>query len=86
MGTKRKAVISAESEDLERVEALVRARRFKTVSDFVRQAMQEKLARLAEARLAEDVARYCAVGHAAEDADLVDAQAFDARGKRRAKR
>ncbi len=86
MTTKRKAVISADSEDLERIEELVRARRFKTVSEFVRQAMQEKLARFAEARLAEDVARYCAEGRATEDGDLVDAQAFDERGGRRAKR
>lgn len=86
MVTKRKAVISADVDDLERIEELVRARRFKTVSEFVRQAMQEKLARFAEARLAEEVARYCAEGRAAEDADLVDAQALDERGGRRAKR
>ena len=86
MGAKRKAVISAEADDLARVEALVRARRCKSVSEFVRQAMQEKLARLADARLAEDVARYCAAGHAAEDADLVGAQALDAPRRRRAKR
>lgn len=85
MGTKRKAVISAEAADLARVEALVRARRYETVSHFVRQAMEEKLARLAEARLAEDVARFCANGHASEDLDLVAAQAFPAQRSRRAK-
>jgi len=35
-----------------------------------------------ESRLAEDVARYCAEGHGAEDAELVAMQAFDRRRRR----
>ena len=55
--------------------------------------MDEKLQRIERERLAEAVERYCAAGHAVEDLDLIDAQAFDGkqaarkpRGSRRAKR
>ena len=48
--------------------------------------------RAARERIAEAVERYCAAGHAVQDLDLIDAQAFDskppahkARGSRRAK-
>lgn len=38
--------------------------------------VKAKLERLEKARLAEAVKRYCAAGHALEDTDLIDAQAF----------
>lgn len=91
--TKRKAVINADAAQIERVKPLIDAGRYRTLSEFVREAMAEKLQRLESDQLAAAVDRYCAAGHAAEDLDPIDAQAFDAappshgtRGSRRAKR
>lgn len=90
---KRKAVINADLSQLERVQPLIDAKRYRTLSEFVREAMEEKLQRVEEERVAEAVERYCAAGHAEEDADLLEAQAFDVgppagsrRKPRRAKR
>jgi len=52
VGPKQKTVISLDAEDLAFVEDLVRARHFVTVSEFVRLAIREKLADLAETELA----------------------------------
>ena len=91
--TKRKTVINAEASQIERVQPLIEAGRYRTLSEFVREAMDEKLQRIERERMAEAVERYCAAGHAVEDLDLIDAQAFDGkqaarkpRGSRRAKR
>lgn len=84
MGTaKRKAVINAEASQLERVQPLIEAGRYRTLSEFVREAMEEKLQRVEEEQIAEAVERYCAAGHADEDADLITAQAFEVRRARR---
>ena len=90
--TKRKTVINAEAAQIERVQPLIDAGRYRTLSEFVREAMDEKLQRIERERIAEAVERYCAAGHAAEDVDLIDAQAFAnkpttrrVRGPRRAK-
>jgi Arc/MetJ-type ribon-helix-helix transcriptional regulator len=93
MGTpKRKAVINAEASQIECVQSLIDAGRYRTLSEFVREAMEEKLRRIDQEGIAEAVERYCAAGHAEEDLDLIGAQAFvrqrDARkgrGSRRAK-
>ncbi len=91
--TKRKTVINAEASQIERVQPLIDAGRYRTLSEFVREAMAEKLQRIERERIAEAVERYCAAGHAVEDLDLIDVQAFaskpalhKARGSRRAKR
>lgn len=91
--TKRKAVINAEAAQIQRVQPLITEGRYRTLSEFVREAMDEKLQRIESERIAEAVERYCAAGHADEDIDLIGAQAFDgkqpvlhARGTRRAKR
>jgi len=73
---RRKAVISADQEALADVEALVEEGRYATVSEFMREAIAWNLTRIRQARLAEQVARYCESGHAEEDGDLVSAQAF----------
>jgi Arc/MetJ-type ribon-helix-helix transcriptional regulator len=77
MSTKRRAVVNAHADQLRRVEQLVARGRYKTVSDFVREAMDEKLARVEDELLADEVERYCAAGYASEDADLVAVQAID---------
>jgi len=90
---KQKAVVNAEKSQLDRVQRLIDNGRYRTVSEFVREALDEKLRRIEQDRIAEAVARYCAAGHADEDTDLIDAQAFDAgsglrkrKGSRRAAR
>ena len=77
MGTKRRTVVNAEPAQIERAQALVAEGRYRTLSDFVREAMDEKLARVEDARLADEVARYCAAGHAAEDTDLIETQVLE---------
>lgn len=76
---KQKAVINAERSQLERVHRLIQRGRYRTVSEFVREAVEEKLARLEADRVAEAVERYCAAGHGDEDTDLIGAQAFHAK-------
>ena len=77
MGTKRRTVISAEAAHVRRAGALVAAGRYRTLSDFVREAMDEKLARLEHELLADEVERYCAAGHGEEDGELIAAQAVE---------
>ncbi|MDQ3033393.1 MAG: ribbon-helix-helix domain-containing protein [Myxococcota bacterium] len=91
MRTKARTVVSAEPDEIAEVERLVRAGKYETVSDFVRQAMREKLRREHDAALAEELERYVRAqpGERSEDDALVRAQALPAsrapRG-RRAKR
>ncbi len=75
--TRRKAVVNAEAEQLARVEGLVRAGRYRSVSEFVREAITEKLRALGQSRVAEQLERYCASDLDGADGDLIDAQAFD---------
>jgi Arc/MetJ-type ribon-helix-helix transcriptional regulator len=74
---KVKTVFSAERRQLSAIEALVEAGRYRSASEFLREAIDEKLERLRGSRLAEQVARYCAGGRAQEDLDLIGAQALD---------
>lgn len=80
----KRTVISAESSQLADVERLVDAGRYRTVSEFVREAMVEKLQRERDSALAEEVARYVATAAEASDdeAALIRAQALP--GARRA--
>ena len=76
MGTKRRTVVNADPRQIERAMQLVAQGRYRTLSDFVREAVDEKLARVEDALLADEVVRYCAAGHADEDADLIAAQSL----------
>ncbi len=75
--TKQKAVINAEASQLGRVQRLIESGRYPTVSAFVREAIEEKLGRIEQDRVAEAVERYCAAGHADEDLDLIAAQTVE---------
>jgi Arc/MetJ-type ribon-helix-helix transcriptional regulator len=87
LGPKAKAVVNAEKRQLAEIERLVKRGDYGSVSEFMREAVDEKLERLREMSLGEQVARYSAAGHSDEDGDLVAAQAFDTRTRRpRAKR
>lgn len=90
---KQKAVINAEKSQIERVKRLIDSGRYRTVSEFVREALEEKLERIADHHIADAVERYCAAGHDKEDLGLISAQAFGPKvrapkpkGRRRAAR
>jgi Arc/MetJ-type ribon-helix-helix transcriptional regulator len=75
--TKQKAVINAETSQLDRVQRLIDSGRYPTMSAFVREAIEEKLGRIEQDHVAEAVERYCAAGHADEDLELIAAQAIE---------
>ena len=81
---RQKAVINADKSQLHQVKRLIESGRYETLSEFMREAVAEKLERLEQDHVAEAVGRYCAAGHADEDVDLIGAQAFE--GKRRSRR
>ena len=74
---KRKAVFTAEPDQLEQIRQLVDSGRYRTSSELIREAIDEKLERVRRDLLAEQVASYCDAGYAEEDADLLAIQAFD---------
>lgn len=78
---KQKTVINAEKSQIERVKRMVDSGRYRTVSEFVREALAEKLERIADERIAEAVERYCASGHEGEDIEFINSQAFGQKGR-----
>jgi Arc/MetJ-type ribon-helix-helix transcriptional regulator len=76
--TKRKAVFTAEPRQLQQIEAIVQSGKYRSASEFLREAINEKLNRMRQKRLEAQVAAYCAEGYGDEDRDLSDFQAFDA--------
>lgn len=74
---KRKVVFTADPSQLRRIDEHVEAGRYRTTSEFLREAIDDKLSSLHASRLGEEVARYCATDHAGEDEGLIDAQAFE---------
>ena len=74
---KQKTVFTAEPEQLKDIGEVVRSGRYRSTSEFLRAAIDEKLQRLQRERLADHVSRYCSEGYADEDRDLVEAQAFE---------
>ena len=84
VAAKRKAVVSADAHQLRAVEDLVQQGRYRTVSEFVREAMAEKLERVRRGELAEQVTRYCAEED--RDDELIAWQASDAPVARRGRR
>lgn len=77
MGAKRKTVFTAHPEQMDEIHAMVRSGRYESASEFLRAAIDEKLVRLRQEQVAEQVAAYCAAGHASEEDDLIAAQAFE---------
>jgi Arc/MetJ-type ribon-helix-helix transcriptional regulator len=84
VATKKKTVISAERDHLREIQRLIGAGDYRTVSEFVREAVGEKLERIRDTRLRGQVARYVDAGLGQEDDDLVASQALPSR-KRNAK-
>lgn len=73
---KRKTVFTAEPEQLERIREVVESGRYRSSSELIREAIDEKLERVRRERLAEKVADYCERGYADEDDGLIEVQAF----------
>jgi Arc/MetJ-type ribon-helix-helix transcriptional regulator len=73
---KEKAVFTAEAEQLRQIRLVVRSRRYRSASALIREAVDEKLARLRRERLSAQVERYCDEGLGGEDLGLVKIQAF----------
>lgn len=74
---KRKTVFTAEPTQLEQIQQIVATGLYRSSSELIREAIDEKLERVRRDQLAAQVARYCDEGYAAEDGDLIAAQAFD---------
>ena len=75
--SKRKTVFNGDEEVLQQVKELIASGRYKSLSEFVREAMAEKLKHLRQQHLNEAVVRYCAAGYAGEDSEMIRAQALD---------
>lgn len=75
--TKQKTVFTAEPAQLEEIRKVVRSGRYRSTSEFLREAVDEKLRRTRRESLAEQLDRYCTEGYASEDRDLIETQAFD---------
>jgi Arc/MetJ-type ribon-helix-helix transcriptional regulator len=86
MALKERTVLSAEKRQILMVREIVRTGRYRSVSHFVRAAIDEKLERDEQARLEQELERYVASGHHREDADLIAAQAWPEGKRKRAKR
>jgi Arc/MetJ-type ribon-helix-helix transcriptional regulator len=77
MVAKKKAVFTAEPDQLNQIQEMVRRGKYRSSSEFLREAIDEKLDRLRGDLLAEQVARYCENRYADEDEGLIPRQAFD---------
>ena len=75
--TKKKTVFNAEPGQLEEIQAVVSTGRFRSASELLREAIDEKLERLRRERLEAQVESFVAEPTEAWDAGLVDLQAFD---------
>jgi Arc/MetJ-type ribon-helix-helix transcriptional regulator len=75
--TKQKTVFTAEPSQLEEIRKVVRSGKYRSTSEFLREAVDEKLHRMRRQRLASQLEKYCSEGFASEDSDLVEVQAFD---------
>lgn len=74
---KKRAVFTAEPDQLEQIHAIVRAGEYRSASQFLREAIQEKLEKLRQERLKLQVEQYCNEGAAREDRELANIQAFE---------
>ena len=63
---------------LEEIQSKVRAGLYRSTSEFLREAIDEKLERLRRDRVAQQVERYCTLNDPETEEELIAAQAFDA--------
>lgn len=74
--TKAKAVFTAEPELLRQIKHYVSRGRYRSSSEFLREAIREKLANLERQRLMEQVTKYCGETDISVDTRLIENQAF----------
>lgn len=74
---KQKTVFTANQDQVRQIRLVVQSRRYRSASELLREAIDEKLERLRRERLTAQVDRYCAEGPADEDIGLIENQAFD---------
>jgi Arc/MetJ-type ribon-helix-helix transcriptional regulator len=77
MVAKKKVVFTAEPDQLDQIQEMVRRGRYRSSSEFFREAIDEKLDRLRGDLLVEQVSRYCEERYAGEDEGFIPRQAFD---------
>jgi len=75
-GSKKKIVFAAEAEQIEQIQAVVSTGRCRNTSEFLREAIDEKLQQLRRERIAEQVERYCSEDYDGDE-ELIASQAFD---------
>jgi len=75
--TKKKTVFNAEPRQLDEIQAVVSTGRFRSVSELLREAIDEKLERLRRERLEAQVESFVAEPTEDWDAGLADLQALD---------
>jgi Arc/MetJ-type ribon-helix-helix transcriptional regulator len=78
---KLKAVFSAEPDQLREIREHVKSGRYGSASEFLREAIREKIARLRREELARQVARYCEEKEEPGATGFVASQAFDQEGE-----
>lgn len=76
MAAKQRAVFTADPEQVRRIRMAVQSRRYRSASELLREAIDEKLERLQRERLAAQVDRYCDQRLGEEDLGLVESQAL----------
>ena len=68
---KQKMVFSADPQQILELRKLIRGRKYQTPSEFLREAIEEKLERIRRERLEEQVQKFCE-REAKTDLDLID--------------
>ena len=75
--TKTKTVFTAEARQLRAIKDVVRSGRYRSASELLREAIDEKLERLRREQLTAEVACYCEHGYDIEDPEFMAAQASE---------
>jgi len=73
---RQKAVFTADPEQLRQLRVIVQSRRYRSASELLREAIDEKLERLRRERLAAQVDRYCDEALGDEEPGMVESQAL----------
>ena len=73
---RQKAVFTADPEQLRQLRVIVQSRRYRSASELLREAIDEKLERLRRERLAAQVDRYCDEALGDEEPGLVESPAL----------
>lgn len=81
LNKKQRTVFSANPEQVRQIRIVVQSRWYRSASELLREAIDEKLERLRRERFTAQVDRYCAEGLAVEDIGLIGSQAYPSGAK-----